>query len=90
MIARVKEEIKIMAFNVEYGENLPKGRVVPMYLTEDGDLFPLAFSSEEQLDLVATMIGIAMEHRIVVDTRTLINAPTEKLSIYNMKTKEIL
>lgn len=81
-----------MAFNVEYGENLPKGRVVPMYLTEDGDLFPLAFSSEEQLelDLVATMIGIAMEHRIVVDTRTLINAPTEKLSIYNMKTKEIL
>lgn len=90
MIARVKEEIKIMAFNVEYGENLPKGRVVPMYLTEDGDLFPLAFSSEEQLDLVATMIGIATEHRIVVDTRTLINAPTEKLSIYNMKTKEIL
>lgn len=79
-----------MAFNVEYGENLPKGRVVPMYLTEDGDLFPLAFSSEEQLDLVATMIGIAMEHRIVVDTRTLINAPTEKLSSYNMKTKEIL
>lgn len=79
-----------MAFNVEYGENLPKGRVVPMYLTEDGDLFPLAFSSEEQLDLVATMIGIAMEHRIVVDTRILINAPTEKLSIYNMKTKEIL
>lgn len=90
MIARVKEEIKIMAFNVEYGEGLPKGRVVPMYLTEDGDLFPLAFSSEEQLDLVATMIGIAMEHKIVVDTRTLINAPTEKLSIYNMKTKEIL
>lgn len=24
-----------MAFNVQYGEGLPKGRLVPMYLTEE-------------------------------------------------------
>ena len=79
-----------MAFNVQYGEGLPKGRLVPMYLTEEGDLFPVIFSSKEQMDTVATMIGIAMEHKVVVDTKTQINTPTERLSIYNLKTQKKL
>ena len=79
-----------MAFNVQYGEGVPKGRLVPMYLTEEGDLFPIAFKSEEQMETVSTMIGIAMEHKVVVDTRTMINKPTEKLSVYNMHSKKIL
>lgn len=79
-----------MAFNVDYGKGLPKGRLVPMYLTEEGDLFPVLFASEEQMDLVATMIGIGMEHKVVVDTRTQINATTERLAVYNLKSKKIL
>lgn len=79
-----------MAFNVQYGEGLPKGRLVPMYLTDEGDLFPIIFKSEEQMETVSIMIGIAMEHTVVVDTRTMINDPTEKLSVYNLKTKKIL
>lgn len=79
-----------MAFNVHYGEGLPKGRLVPMYLTEEGDLFPVIFSSKEQMDVVATMISIGMEHKVVVDTKTQINSPTERLSIYNLKTQKKL
>lgn len=79
-----------MAFKAEYGNGVPKGRLVPMYLTEEGDLYPIVFSSEDQMELVATMIGIAMEHKVVVDTNTLINDPKDKLSVYNRKTKKIL
>ena len=67
---------------------VPKGRIVPMYLTDEGDLYPIFFTSEEQMELVYTVIGVAMERRVVVDTHTQINNPKEKLSIYNLKEKK--
>lgn len=69
-------------------KEVPKGRLVPMYLTDDGDLYPVYFRSEEELDLVSTMIGIAMENKVVVNTGEQINDPKEKLSIYNLKEKK--
>ena len=69
-------------------KEVPKGRLVPMYLTDDGDLYPVYFRSEEELDLVSTMIGIAMENKVVVNTGEQINDPKEKLSIYNIKDKK--
>ena len=80
-----------MAFNQVREDGIPKGKIVPLYLTEDGNLHPIYFRSEEELELVETMIGIAMEHKIVVDTNTYINNPEEKLTIYNFKeNKKIL
>lgn len=79
-----------MAFKAEYGNGIPKGRLVPVYLTEEGELYPVVFASEDQMELVSTMIGIAMEHKVVVDTNTLINDPKDKLSVYNLKTKKKL
>ena len=75
-----------MGFKQEAG--VPKGRIVPMYLTDEGDLYPIFFTSEEQMELVGTMVGIAMEQRVVVDIHTQINDPKEKLSIYNVKEKK--
>lgn len=69
-------------------KEVPKGRLVPMYLTDDGDLYPVYFCSEEELDLVSTMIGIVMENKVVVNTGEQINDPKEKLSIYNLKEKK--
>ena len=69
-------------------KEVPKGRLVPMYLTDDGDLYPVYFRSEEELDLVSAMIGVAMEYKIVVNTGEQINDPKEKLSIYNLKEKK--
>lgn len=68
--------------------SISNGRVVPMYLTDDGDLFPIVFTSEEQMELVQEMVGIAMERKVVVDTHTQINDPKEKLYIYNLKNKK--
>lgn len=79
-----------MAFKSEYKGGVPKGRLVPMYLTDEGDMYPIFFTSEEQLELVGTMIGIAMEHKVVVDTHTKINADSEKLSVYNIHSKKVL
>ena len=76
-----------MAFNENFKGGLPKGKLVPMYLTDEGELFPILFTGEEQMDLVATMIGIAMDHRIVVDTHTKIN--DEPLMVYERKIKKI-
>lgn len=77
-----------MGFKSERESGIPKGRIVPMYLTDEGDLFPIFFTSEEQMDLVGTMVGIAMEQRVVVDIHAQINDPKEKLSIYNLKEKK--
>lgn len=79
-----------MGFNIERGKDIPKGRVIPMYLTDDGDLFPILFTGEDQMDIVATMVGIAMDHKIVIDSKNPINDPKYKLSIYDMKKKKIL
>lgn len=63
-----------MGFKSENESGVPKGRIVPMYLTDEGDLYPIVFTSEEQ--------------RVVVDIHTQINDPKEKLSIYNLKEKK--
>ena len=31
-----------------------------MYLTDEGDLYPIFFTSEEQMELVGTMVGICL------------------------------
>lgn len=77
-----------MGFKSENENGIPKGKIVPMYLTDEGDLFPIFFTSEEQVAFVGTMVGIAMEQRVVVDIHTQINDPKEKLSIYNLKEKK--
>ena len=38
-----------MGFKQEAG--IPKGRIVPMYLTDEGDLFPIFFKSMEELEM---------------------------------------
>ena len=70
-----------MAFDIEWGKVVPKGKLVPMYLTDEGDLFPLVLDNEDQLNRVATAIDNALDNYIVVDTRTMINDPTEKLVV---------
>ena len=80
-----KGVLKIMAFKKHYGEGVPKGRLVAMYLTDEGNVHPLSYKNGEQMDLVATMISIALEHKVVVDVNTTINSPHEKISIIHPK-----
>lgn len=69
---------------------IPKGRIVPMYLTDEGDLFPIFFKSMEELEMCGEMVGVVLNHTVPVDNKHPINAPEEKISIYDMRKKKIL
>lgn len=77
-----------MGFKQEAG--IPKGRIVPMYLTDEGDLFPIFFKSMEELEMCGEMIGMVLNHIVPVDNKHPINFPEEKISIYDMRKKKIL
>ena len=75
-----------MAFN--RADGIPKGRILPVYLTEDGDVFPIFFRSMEELELCGEMVGIALDHTVAVDIEHPINDPKEKISIYELEKKK--
>lgn len=77
-----------MGFKQEAG--IPKGRIVPMYLTDEGDLFPIFFKSMEELEMCGKMIGMVLNHIVPVDNKHPINSLEEKISIYDMRKKKIL
>ena len=77
-----------MGFKQEAG--IPKGRIVPMYLTDEGDLFPIFFKSMEELEMCGEMIGMVLNYIVPVDNKHPINSPEEKISIYDRRKKKIL
>lgn len=68
--------------------SIPKGRIIPFYLTEDGDVYPLYFRSMEELEMCGDMIAMVMQHKIVVDNKHPINDPAEKISIMDLSTRK--
>ena len=42
-------------------KEVPKGRVIPFYLTDEGDIYPIAFHSEEELDLIQSIVAGLLE-----------------------------
>lgn len=66
---------------------VPKGRVIPVYLTDEGNLHPIFLHSEQELDLIENLIGGIMDHKIAVDLNVILNDPKEKISILNRNKK---
>lgn len=71
----------------KYAEGVPKGRIVPVYLTEDGDMLPILFKGEEELDLCGQMVAIALFNRVVIDVNRPINNPDERIKLLDWATK---
>ena len=86
MERRKREVLRIMAF--KFGGGIPKGRILPVYLTEAGDVCPIFFRSMEELELCGDMVGMVLQHTIAVDIKHPINDPKEKISIYDMTKKK--
>ena len=61
-------------------KEVPKGRVIPFYLTDEGDVYPIAFHSEEELDLIQCMVTGLLE-TVAVDTQTQKNNEKNKFFI---------
>lgn len=75
-----------MAFNYENG--IPKGRIIPVYLTEDGDVYPIFFHNMEELELCGEMVGMVLNHTVVVDNKHTINSPEDKISVIDLTKKK--
>ena len=69
-------------------KEVPKGRVIPFYLTDEGDLYPLSFHNMDEIKLCEEMVAMALNHTIVVDMKTQITDPKERLSIIHRLEKK--
>lgn len=69
-------------------KEIPNGRVIPVYLTDDGDVHPIFFRNMEELDLIQQVVAGILDNKIVVDTDTYINDPKEKISIIDFTKKK--
>lgn len=67
---------------------VPKGRVVPFYLTDEGDVLPLQFHNEEELDIIQQFVVGILGGKIPVDFNIVINDPKYKFSVYDKRKSE--
>ena len=68
-------------------DGVPKGQIIPVYLTDDGNLHPIHFNSTEDLELVQELVAGILDYKIGVVTGTYLNNPNEKILIDYTKKK---
>lgn len=71
-----------MAFN-----KVPKGRIVPFYLTDEGDVYPIAFHSKDELEFFGAFVAHSLG-TVGVDLDTQVNDPKYKFTAYDRETKK--
>lgn len=81
---RIKEERKIM---VSKG-GVPKGRIIPVYLTDEGDVYPIYLHEMGELEIIQRLVAGILDNKIVVDTNTRINSENDKISIFDLSKKK--
>ena len=67
---------------------VPKGRIVPMYLTDEGDVYPIYLHEMGELELIQRLVAGILDNKIIVDTKTRINSEQEKISIFDLSKKK--
>lgn len=67
-------------------DGVPAGKIVPVYLTDEGDFYPICFQSEEELDLLQRLISGLLGGKVYVDTKIQLNDPMYKFSVKDIKT----
>lgn len=84
MEKRIKEERKI---TVSKG-GVPKGRIIPVYLTDEGDVYPIYLHEMGELEIIQRLVAGILDNKIVVDTNTRINSENDKISIFDLSKKK--
>lgn len=67
----------------KFERGVPKGRIVPVFITDDGDMLPILFKGEEELEMCGQMVALALSHKVIVDVTKPINNPDEKIRVLN-------
>ena len=73
---------------MDFKDGIPKGRIVPIYLTDEGDVYPIHFHSMEELDFLQSLIAGMLGNTVGVDFKCQINNPAEKIIIFDKTTRE--
>lgn len=64
---------------------VPKGKLVPMYLSDDGDLYSLRFKDQKQIDEVSGIMAVClssiMGSPLVIDDEPLNDVALERFRI---------
>lgn len=77
-----------MAFN--YADGIPTGKIIPMYLSDDGGLYTINFHDMEEIDLLGNLVAGMLGHTVAVDINNPIcdpKDPKQRLTIYKKPVK---
>ena len=53
---------------------VPKGRIITVYLTDEGDVYPIYLHEMGELEIIQRLVAGILDNKIVVDTNTRINS----------------
>ena len=81
-----QEERKTMVSNEK--KPVPKGRIIPVYLTDEGDVYPIYLHEMGELELIQRLVAGILDNKIVVDTNIRINSEEDKISIFDLSNKK--
>lgn len=73
-------------------DTVPKGRLVPMYLADDGSLYSLRYKDLSQLDEVSEMMGIflsgVLDSPLVIDNTPVNDVAFECFKVMDKREKK--
>ena len=71
---------------------VPKGKIVPVYISDDGDLYSLRFKNQKQIDeisdLMATFLSGIMGSPLIIDDDPLNEVAVERFRIVDKCTEK--
>lgn len=67
---------------------VPKGRIIPVYLTDEGDVYPIYLHEMGELEIIQMLVAGILDNKITVDTNTRINSENDKISIFDLSKKK--
>ncbi len=71
---------------------VPKGKLVPMYLSDDGDLYSLRFKDQKQINEVSDMLAMflsgIMGSPLIMDDEPLNEVAIERFRIVDRSTEK--
>lgn len=68
-------------------KKVPTGKIIPVYLTDEGDLLPIYFHSEEELNIIQQLVASILGDKIVVNCDDTLNDPAHKIGIQDLRKK---
>ena len=67
---------------------VPNGRIIPVYLTDEGDVYPIYLHEMGELEIIQRLVAGILDNKNEGDTNTRINSENDKISIFDLSKKK--